>query len=197
MLKLRSFFFITLLLAAATASAQFSFGVKAGLNLSSYSDMEGLESKIGYKIGPAAEYSLGDKLGIQAALLLSSKGAKAKEGNAKIDANYLELPITAVYKFSIAPDTKLYVNAGPYFAYGIFGKIKGSEEVVDGVTVSVEVDTFGENGLKKFDAGITAGVGMEIMGINFGLNYDLGLTKVMEEGDASNRNFWISVGYYF
>ena len=194
MLKLRTVILSGLFIVALTASAQLSFGVKAGLNMSSISDVEDSKMKIGYKVGPMAEISLpGSTMGVQAALLLSSKGVKADGFDAQINANYLELPITFVYKFPLAFDTNLYVDAGPYFAYGIFGKSDISFE-----GVSLGVDTFSDDfGMKKFDTGLTIGAGMEVAKFNFGLNYDLGLTKVFDEGDGKNGNFWISLGYKF
>ena len=178
--KLRSFLFIAVMLIAVSANAQVSFGLKAGLNLATITGNGGsADSKIGYKIGPALDFGIAENMSIQAAALLSSKGAK------HVDANYLEVPVCFAYKFPIAPDTKIYVNAGPYFAYGLFGKTGG-------------IDTFDDDfGMKKLDYGATIGAGAEVLKFNFGLNYDLGLAKIYDGGSAKNSNFLISVGYNF
>jgi hypothetical protein len=175
------------------ASAQFlSFGVKAGLNMASLSDTDNSKMKVGFKVGPTMELAVAPSMSFQTALLLSSRGVDFDEGDGTISANYLELPVTFAYKYPIAPDTRIYGNVGPYFAYGIYGDSKGYS--------GNKFDTFGDEGiLENFDFGFTIGVGMEITKLNFGLNYDLGLTNCAKEGDASpkNRNFWISVGYKF
>ncbi len=196
MCKLKSLFLIALLCVAVGASAQLSFGVKAGLNMSNITDFENSEMKIGYKIGPTVEYAFAPNMAIQSGVLLSSLGTKEKDGDGSIDANYLQIPISFAYKYAIAPDTKIYGNVGPYFGFGIFGKSKFYNELTDKYE---KEDTFGDNGMENFDCGLTFGVGMEVTKFNFGLNYDLGLTKVYDVSGSSSRNsnFWISVGYNF
>lgn len=199
MLKLKSLFLTAFLFTALAASAQLSFGVKAGLNMSTITDVDDSKMKIGYKIGPTVEYALDENMAIQSALLLSSKGVKRDVLDYTRNANYLELPISFAYKYPIAYDTKIYANAGPYFAYGIFGKTKTKTEVA-GVERETKYDTFDDDRMKNFDMGLTFGVGLEITQFNFGLNYDLGLTKISDEilyKDSKNGNFWISLGYKF
>ncbi|MCD7972419.1 MAG: PorT family protein [Candidatus Azobacteroides sp.] len=192
MLKLKAFLFSGLFLIALTAGAQVSFGVKAGLNLSNITNFDDSQVKVGYKVGPSMQYSFQDNMAIQTALLLSSKGVKFDHLDGKIDANYLELPISFAYKFPISYDTNVYVNAGPYFALGIFGKTSAS--VLD---TEHHEDTFGSDRAKEFDFGFTFGVGMEVSQFNFGVNYDLGVTEVYDHGSHRNGNFWVSVGYQF
>ncbi|MCD7972417.1 MAG: PorT family protein [Candidatus Azobacteroides sp.] len=188
MIKLKSLLLTVFLLGAFTASAQLSFGLKAGLNLSDMSDYDNTKMKIGYKVGPTVNLSLGD-IGFQGAILLSSKGVKGDGVDGKIDANYLEIPVSFVYKRPVAFDTNLYINAGPYFAYGLFGKTD--------LGLAGEIDTFSDEMLNRFDMGLTFGVGIEVLMFNFGVNYDLGLTKIDDFSNAKNRNLWISVGYNF
>ena len=207
MSKLKSFLFIAAMLVAVSASAQLSFGVKAGLNLSNISgDGESLDSKIGFKIGPTVEFAIAPNMAIQSGLLLSSKGAKTSESYSEsgidvdaditINANYLELPICFAYKYPIAPDTKIYVNAGPYLAYGLFGKTTAKISAM-GLSAEEDEDTLGDDGFENFDFGLTFGIGAEVTKFNFGLNYDLGLSEVIKDSKIKNTNFWISVGYNF
>jgi len=182
--KLKSFLFVAAIMVAVGANAQFAIGLKAGLNLSTVTT-EGISAdpKIGYKIGPTAEIGLGPNMAIQAGALLSLKGAKDS------DANYLEVPVCFAIKFPIAIDTKIYVNAGPYFGYGLFGKTK----IISGE----KFDTFDR--IEKIDYGATIGAGMEVLKFNFGLNYDLGLADVNKTSGVTskNGNFWISIGCKF
>ena len=186
--KLKSFLFVAAIMVAVGANAQFAIGLKAGLNLSTVTGegiSEGIsvDSKIGYKIGPTAEIGLGPTMAIQAGALLSLKGSKDS------DANYLEVPVCFAIKFPIAIDTKIYVNAGPYFGYGLFGKTK----TIFGETF----DTFDR--IEKIDYGATIGAGMEVLKFNFGLNYDLGLANINKSSlnTTKNGNFWISIGCKF
>jgi len=193
MIKLRSFLISAFIVLAVAASAQVSFGVKAGLNLSTITDTPDSKTKVGYKVGPTMEYAFYENMAIQTGLFLSSKGVKT-DHDYKVNANYLELPVSFAYKYPVAFDTNIYANIGPYFAYGIFGKSKTTTgTVIDDYT---EVDTF-DNTLKYFDMGLTFGLGMEVTQFNFGVNYDLGLLKVKQMGDGKNGNFWISVVYSF
>ncbi len=190
MYRIKSLIVVTLLLVTVGASAQLSFGLKAGLNMSSITETSGSEMKIGYKVGPTVEFMFAPSMGIQSGLLLSSQGVKYSGGDSKIDANYLQIPISFVYKYAIAPTTRIYGNAGPYFGYGIFGNST--------LIKVIDVDTFGDTGiLERFDAGLTMGIGTEVSKFNFGLNYDLGLTDATKLGSGTNSNFWISVGYNF
>jgi opacity protein-like surface antigen len=205
--RLKVFFLAVVLFVAGGVKAQVSFGVKAGLNLSSMTNDEDSKMKVGYTVGPTVEFGFAPNMAIQSGVLLSSKGVKYSgiyiedidfDADVTMNANYLQIPIAFAYKFPIAPDTKVYVNAGPYLAFGLFGKTKFKGEI-DGESASADIDTFGDDGMgvKRFDFGLTFGLGMEVTKFNFGLNYDLGLTDVVKDSGSKNSNFWISVGYKF
>ena len=100
----------------------------------------------------------------QTGLNFISKGVK---GNGVTDAwdvvdvtinqLYLELPLMA-----------FFFKGGPYLAYGVGGKTK-----IDGV--SEKADTFGDDGLKRFDAGLGLGVAFEfgkiVVGVETGTSF--------------------------
>ena len=118
-------------------------------------------------------------------------GAK-KDGNS-INAMYLELPVMAAARFNVADNTNLVVNAGPYFACGIAGKTKFDL----GNDTERKVDTFGDDALKRFDAGLGVGVALEFGRIIAGLDGQFGLVDVQKLGNPKNMNFSIVVGYKF
>lgn len=63
---------------------------------------------------------------------------------------------------------------------------------------SKKYDTFGSDGLKKFDWGIGLGAGVEIWKFTAGVGYDFGLADVGREGvKVNNRNAYLSVGIKF
>jgi hypothetical protein len=94
------------------------------------------------------------------------------------------------------------LHAGPYVAYGIGGKVTGTGRTnVDGtdISVAIEQDVFGEDGIKRFDFGIGLGVGVEFGRFGVGLGYDLGLANLTGESNyrLNNMNAFLRVGYRF
>ena len=150
-----------------------------------------LNAKVGFKLGGGFEYAFTDTWSLQPSLFLTSKGAK-KDGNS-INAMYLELPVMAAARFNVADNTNLVVNAGPYFACGIAGKTKFDL----GNDTERKVDTFGDDALKRFDAGLGVGVALEFGRIIAGLDGQFGLVDVEKVGNPKNMNFSIIVGYKF
>lgn len=196
-------------LSASAQDSPLTWGVKAGVNLSNSSmDVGGLDkkAKIGFKIGVTADYAITNDFYLQSGLSFTTKGGKieakvlTEKATISINQLYLQLPIMAAYKLEVSPGTKIVINAGPYLAYGIGGKIK--IDGTSGVDLSDlpfrEMDTFDDNGLKKFDFGLGAGVGAEFGSIVVGLNYELGLTNISGgTSDYKNRNASLTLGYRF
>lgn len=216
------------LLVSAGASAQMpiSFGVKAGANLSNYSEGD-MDAKFGFNVGITADINIAPSLYVLTGLELTTKGAKQEESisesfmgtsysiKVKETSNpmYLQLPIHLGYKLEVTPGTNIVFRAGPYLAYGIGGKskteISGNFGDLDLNNLlnqldlkNGESDIFGngENQLdtKRFDFGIGGGVGAEFGKISATIGYDLGLTKLYDaDGAAKNRNAYLSLGYRF
>lgn len=128
-------------------------------------------------------------LGIRAGLEYVGKGAKfpTTGGDLKINLNYLEIPVDAVYHLPAGPG-QIQAGLGPYFAYGIGGSTGGSS-------------SFGENngGFKRFDAGLNFLLGYKLpSGWSLRLGYDLGLANVeyaSEDVSGHTRTFSVNVGY--
>lgn len=196
-------FFILIALFALVSTA--SFGqvtgiIKGGLNLSTWNggDADGAKTLVGGRVGVGIEYPLSEMFSIQPTLYLSHKGVKYEQGtsNAKVHEWYFDLPVDLQMRFNVAQGTNLVVGAGPYIAYGAFGKAKGTGSLF-GATVSREEDTFGDNGVKHFDAGLNFEAGLEFGQFLVGGSYQLGLTKLHENVNSYNSNFCINVGYKF
>lgn len=195
-------------------SAQYSrltLGIKGGVNASNSSwDRDGVDknAKIGFTIGSFVEYNLLEGFYLQSGLYFTTKGAKYKgtenttNWNQTINQMYIQMPFTGAYKFYLTNSALVYINAGPYVGYGMGGKntikstVSGEEEI--------ESDTFGDDGLKEFDFGITIGVGAEFGKMVVGINCDLGLTDISrkesgstEKFDYKNRSSALTVGYKF
>ena len=183
-------FVLFALISVAGFSQITGWNAKVGMNFSNYTGDLDLNAKVGFKLGGGFEYAFNDTWSLQPSLFLTSKGAK-KDGNS-INAMYLELPVMAAARFNVADNTNLVVNAGPYLACGIAGKSK-----MDMGDVEYKEDTFGDDALKRFDAGLGVGVALEFGKIIAGLEGQFGLVDVQKVGNPKNMNFSIVVGYKF
>jgi len=217
-----------LMLALATASisltskaqskggdAKTTFGVRAGVNFQNINGKEADGSstdyklKTGFNIGVNAEVPIAPDFYVQPGLLFSTKGAKETSGSTdvKVNISYLEIPINLLYKPELG-DGKLLLGVGPYFAFGIGGKVKaGSNDQSIKFKNEVTLAEYGTDPyVKRFDAGGNLLVGYEMSSkLSFQLNAQLGMTKINPKitgvsGDKTkyhNTGFGISVGYRF
>jgi hypothetical protein len=117
---------------------------------------------------------------------------RTKDGGSKVGADYIQLPILALYKYKLNPAGTIYAGLGPYFAYGIGGRIKTS--------FGDKINTFDkENGLKRFDAGISIAGGYKMTdGFSFTLSYDIGLINISRNAPdekVKTRMISLNVGY--
>jgi len=202
---------LTLTLATAslfTFAQSASFGVKGGvsfakLNLSSSS--ANISANTGsvttFSAGLFADFKFGN-LSLQPAALYAGKGGNIDAGTgdeATINLYYLQVPVNLVYRVPAAIGN-VYFGAGPYAAFGLSGKVKGTS---DGNSVSQDV-TFGDGDedFKSTEFGLNGIAGVELKnGFLLGVNYDLGLSNITNsdssDGALKNRVFGISVGFKF
>jgi len=181
--------------------AQLSFNVKAGLNLSSYIGDNSDHSKFkpGVRLGVGMEYQFTNTniWSFQTGLNFISKGVKG-DGvtdawdvvDVTINQLYLELPLMVGARIHTASNFDLLFKGGPYLAYGVGGKTK-----IDGV--SEKADTFGDDGLKRFDAGLGLGVAFEFGNIVVGVETGTSFTKVASGVSAHNLSALATIGYKF
>ncbi|MDR1201440.1 MAG: PorT family protein [Tannerellaceae bacterium] len=212
MLK-KSLFFCLMVIAAISANAQAQALPLEGVVGLNSSNMGDIGSKIGFHLGVKTDIALpsvSNGVYANAGALLSSKGASVKiyDITYKVDAYYLEIPVHIGYKTALNDDFFLYGEAGPYLAFGLFGKAGVDKE---------KYNTFGsaeEGGLKRFDLGLGIKVGLEIKKkYTLSIGYDWGFIDASrnsgEDGGydeelemdmnptMKNTNFSISFGYKF
>jgi len=197
---------------AIAANAQFSIGVKGGLNVSSIEEFGpySLDAKAGFNAGIMAQYMFSKNIGIESGLYYSLMGGKEKEKDydnpnriddykASANPSYLQVPLYAIYKFNLSEDLRLYPSLGIYLGYGLNGKIdiKGID---DGADITMKDDFFNDDN-NRFDIGAGAGFNIQYKKVVFGFGYEQGFMKInkhdfpYDDENAYNSNFKLSVGF--
>ncbi len=182
--------FVLFALISIVSYSQTSWNAKIGMNMSNFTS-DGWDMKVGFQAGVGMEYQFTEMWSIQPSLMFTTKGAKFS--GVKATPMYLELPVFAAARFAVVDNQNVVVKAGPYFACGIAGKTKFDL----GNDTERKVDTFGDDALKRFDAGLGVGVALEFGRIIAGLDGQFGLVDVEKVGNPKNMNFSIIVGYKF
>jgi len=212
---IKTFLILGFIILNLQTKAQVKFGVQTGLNVNNISqnykdnNLEtGTNMRLGYKIGLAVDFGLGNNLGIQSGLLLYSKGFSEDleekwilqddqkiKGFEKYTFIYLEIPLHLAYKFRKG----IQVFAGPYFALGIGGRGQKDITFIDGGTVIDETKSdyklepvfeekkiyllFGEDYpyYSGIDWGIDFGVGYQIGHFLISTSYSFGMANLTPE----------------
>ena len=196
------FLALTIMLLANAASAQNHekniLGVRAGLNLSSYSISAGgasisTDSRAAFHVAVVDQILLCNRLPFYLETGLAFSSRDGKVDGASFRPSYLQIPVLVNYHFNIKDIVTIQPFAGLYYGFGIGGKMKAGGE---------KGDIFGdEGGLKRSDLGVRLGAGVVWNRIYFGLGYDIGCLNLVKEsnGEGTLRNncFSISVGYNF
>ena len=171
----------------AQSSNVTKFGVKGGVNFSNlYTDNADDENVLtGFNVGLYAKVPVTNSISIQPEIYYTGKGAEVvynnafASGTAKFKLNYIEVPVMLV-----ANVTKNFnVQVGPYAGYLISGKTT-NESGTYNFQDNINTDDF-----NKIDAGVAAGLGIDLETVSFGVRYNYGLTKVGKERNYSGTNY--------
>ncbi len=210
--------YVVLLVAVLTAGyaqAQFTFGVRAGFNLTNISaKYDGKKEsgddknkfKPGFQIGVVGEYALSDAFAIQPGILIATQGSKYKfsetyggttyESKGSTNLTYIQIPINAQYKLDLGGAT-LLLQAGPYLGYAISGKYKSEE---DGEKSDQKIKFGSDNDkVNPFDFGLGLGAGVQFSNFQVGLGYNFGLTNLsnIDKQKMKNNGLALTVTYMF
>lgn len=179
---------------ALTASAQVSFGAKAGLNVSNIKETyDGgstkLDSRLSGHLGAYLVYNFKDNMAFQPELVFSGEGAKTEAGgtDVKIRLTYLNVPLLFRYNFS----ENLSAHTGPQIGF-----LLGAKSKVGGDTNDIK------DGLKGTNIAWGLGAQYELPNnLNVGLRYNFGLSDISDDGDSDSKTkvstLQISLGYTF
>lgn len=110
-----------LLVSAPLAAAQTSFGLRAGLNVSTIIpdndvDLADRGAKLGFTGGVFAEVPLARGFSIQPEVLYSQKGVSRDAPNEDVGVDYLEVPLLAKVAVPVSDLLDVDVYAGPALA---------------------------------------------------------------------------------
>lgn len=179
------------------------FGVKGGFNMSNLYQSKADDDNVlyGFNAGVYATLPISDFIAIQPEILFTTKGAELDynngiaSGNTKFRLNYIEVPL--LVRVNITKNFN--IHAGGYASYLVSSKVTGDGDII----FDQKIDT---DNLNKFDAGLSAGVGVDFNPISIGLRYNHGLTTVGKERttlagttytfpDAKNNNLTLYLSY--
>ena len=194
-----------LVLSSVGAFAQYSAGdftlqPKVGLNCTSITGNDA-DYKAGFVGGIEAEYHFSPLFGLSGGLLYSMQGAKwsgdlsiddTNIANAKetLKTDYLNIPILA--NIYVAKGLALKAGVQPGFNLTHKAKAEGNVGGYKGDTGYQTVD-----GVKSFDFSIPVGISYEYMNVCLDARYNIGCTKIFDEGDGNHSVFQLTLGYKF
>lgn len=177
-------------------NGQVSFGIKAGVNNSTFggdaADFPGKKSNTGFNFGVLAGIPLSSHFVFQPEVMYSGnqgmeyRPTSTSETNYTL--NYVNIPLMLKYKATGG----FYGEAGPYFGFLTSGKVKQKTS-----TTSTEDD------IKKFYDGTDIGVAMGIgyimkSGLGFGARYNLGIKNIYKNtalAEFKNRYWQLNLIY--
>lgn len=119
----------------------------------------------------------------------------------KGDIRYSYIQVPLLLKLKFGPEAvKINATVGPHLGFGI-GDIKSEFEVLG--TQNEDTSSWEEEGLSKFDFGLTGGLGISIGAgpgyLGLDARYQLGLANLIDEpsndGQITNRNLQLSLSY--
>lgn len=200
----------TVLTMAAQTKVTWSMEVGLGMSTWMGKDAGNSSALFNQKVGVGIDVPLSGLVSFQTGLNWVSKGASMDvnvlESNTRevvnmhVNQNYFEMPLLAAFHVGTAANFDMVFTAGPYLAYGVNGKC---DTDIDDLTVSY--DTFGDSkiegevvtGLRRFDAGLMAGVALDFQRWTVGLDGEFGLCKLSSLAKTRNLAFFFTAGYKF
>ena len=183
---------VAALVAVPAASAQTTFGLRAGLNVSDLTGdtIAGTQPRLGFAGGAFANVPVGASgFSVQPEVSYSQKGVASDNSSVEYRVDYVEPAILLRYQ-TVVTDSGLMVGgyAGPALGFKVSEEIAGSGG-------SVNTDVF-----KSTDVGAAFGVTVGAGPFGVDGRYTLGLSRATNEGslaDVRNGVFTIAGTYTF
>lgn len=189
----------------AIATAQTSYGLKAGVNLSKFQTTGGnttftSDARTSFYVTGYADVPMATNFSIQPGVSLQGKGGSISgeqffgiSETVTDDLMYIEVPVNLLYYAPTGNVGKVFFGAGPYAGFGI--RVKTTVGNVS------ESGSFDDAGLNAFDAGLNFLGGYQFNnGFLISTGYGLGLTNMTKnlDGVSTRNRIWsIGIGFQF
>lgn len=177
---MRKFILMTLCLCLASISIQaqqIHFIPKAGVNIANMTNSDGADPRIGLNAGVSGEIALTPEFSLEPGIFYSMQGVKESDSGitGTLKNDYLNVPVLA--KYYVYEGFNLF--AGPQVGFLVNSKLSTK---TSGVSASVDIkDLF-----KTVDFALVFGAGYQTaLGLNFSVNYNLGLVNVFDGGTVN------------
>ncbi len=164
-------------------------GIKGGVNFSDLYTPEADRSKMitGFNIGVFSKAAINGMLAFQPELYFTTKGAEITynndfvNGTARYRLDYLEMPLLLVVNVT----DNFNIHFGPYASYLLSGKVKN----VSNVTFFNFEDQIDVRDFNRLDAGMAAGLGLDLGTVSFGTRFNYGFTKAGKEKTFNGTSY--------
>ena len=172
-------------LATYTSNAQVGFGVKAGVNISSWSgsDATGTSSLTGFYGGGLVNIPISSMFSVQPEVLFSGEGVKATTGDEKIVTSFVNIPVMAQYNTH-----GFTLETGPQLGILVSAKAKGGGFPEEDVKSSFNSTNFSW----AFGAAYKLA-----MGLGFNARFNLGLSNLSKDSQSTIKSSVFSLGAFY
>ncbi|WP_370898377.1 porin family protein [Chryseobacterium gossypii] len=186
-----------------------TFGVKAGMNVSSLTDgadLDDSKSRIGFNAGVFANIPVASSFSVQPEVIYNDLGSKVTRettvlGNtykAEYSRNLGYIAVPVMFQYNALPN--LYLEAGPEFGFLVSAKDKFKSST-NGNANGSEITELDKDDFNTFNFGIGIGAGYYFLP-NLGITarYTAGLTDIYKEnsGDSVKNNvFQVGLAFKF
>ena len=169
------------LLSLIPASAQFSWGIRGGLNLVN-NDIKAVDKEAalnkdnytGFFFGPMAEIQIPIiGIGIDGSLLYSQKGMNLPDTTVMKNQN-ISIPVSLKYSLGLGNFAAVFVAAGPQFDY----KIGDLKTTIETYKANGDLDEAKEYVMNQYSWSVNIGAGVKLINhIQAAVNYNIPLTQ--------------------
>ena len=190
---------------AAMAQKQFTFGPKIGVDYTNYwgEDVEH-GGQLNYQAGLFMEYRFTNKFSIAPEVVFAAQGGKFTDKvswgeitlvDADVTHHVNNINVPVMLKYYVTP--ALSIDFGPQVGFNVYSKrtMKAKSDLVSGEGKETK-------DMKSYTKDVDFGLGL---GLTYNIakdvfvqgRYNMGLTKVFDEGNAKHSNAQIAIGYRF
>jgi len=207
---------IALIGAASTYAQTISYGVKAGVNFSTFSatvsNLTGTSASLtGFHVGGVVDLKFNKSFSIQPGILYSTKGGSsttAGDGSqdvalsaSKVTFNYLEIPVNFLYHAPVRKGS-VFIGGGPYVGFGLSGSAPLTTDENGQPTNRTESVHFGSgvDEIHNPDFGFNFIGGYQFTSkVTLSVQYGLGIQNLSNDPVVRihNQALGFSLGYFF